>query len=144
MAKMDLITTHICKGKDMGVHGNMFGGTMLAWLDEAGGAYASQCCDTPRMVTVRMGETLFKKPVRPGHLIKIYGKVIRCGTTSITVILEARRHSPYNGSQVLCCTTSLVFVRVDGDGVAIPISEKVRRKYEYLKYCDVKNAAKKN
>ena len=95
-------------------------------------------------VTVRMGETLFKKPVRPGHLIKIYGKVVRCGTTSLTVTLEARRHSPYNGSQVLCCTTSLVFVRVDGDGVAITISEKVKRKYEHLKYCDVKNAAKKN
>jgi acyl-CoA thioesterase YciA len=127
---MDLISTHICKGKDMGVHGNMFGGTMLAWLDEAGGAYASQCCDTPRMVTVRMGETLFKKPVRPGHLIKIYGEVVRCGTTSVTIKMEARRHSVYNGTQVLACTSSLVFVRVDGDGSPIPLSDKVRKKYK--------------
>ena len=102
---------------------------MLAWLDEAGAAYAAQCCDTPRMVTVRMGETLFKKPSRPGHLIKIYGEVVRVGTTSITINLEARRHSVYNGTQVLACTSSLVFVRVDGDGEAIPLSDKVRAKY---------------
>ena len=130
MEKMDLISTLICKGKNIGVHGNLFGGIMLSWLDEAGGAYASQCCDTPRMVTVRMGETIFKKPVRPGHLIKIYGEVVRVGTTSITINLEARRHSVYNGTQVLACTSSLVFVRVDGDGAAIPLSEKVRKKYE--------------
>ena len=127
---LDLISTHICKGKNIGVHGNLFGGIMLSWLDEAGGAYASQCCDTPRMVTVKMCETHFKKPVRPGHIIKIYGSVSRIGNTSITIDLEARRHSVYNGTQVLACKTSLVFVRVDGDGEAIPISDKVKNKYK--------------
>jgi len=126
---MEHISTHICKGQNIGVHGNLFGGIMLSWLDEAGAAYACQCCDTPRMVTVRMGETLFKKPVRAGHLIKIYGKVVRAGTTSITIDLEARRHSVYNGTQVLACTSSLVFVRVDGDGEAISLSDKVKKKY---------------
>ena len=129
---MELISTHICKGKDIGVHGNLFGGIMLSWLDESGGAYAGQCCDTPRMVTVRMGETFFKKPIRPGHLIKIYGEVVRVGTTSITLNLEARRHSVYNGTQVVACTTKMVFVRVDGDGEAIPLGEKVRNKYKSL------------
>ena len=127
---MELISQHICKGKNIGVHGNLFGGIMLSWLDEAGAAFAAQCCDTPRMVTVRMGETLFKKPVRPGHLIKIYGEVTRIGKTSVTVKLEARRHSVYNGTQVVACSSELVFVRVDGDGEAIPLSEKVRIKYK--------------
>ena len=129
---MELIAQHICKGQNIGVHGNLFGGVMLGWLDEAGAAFAAQCCDTPRMVTVRMGETLFKKPVRPGHLIKIYGEVIRCGTTSVTVRLEARRHSVYNGTQVVACSSELVFVRVDGDGEAIPLSDKVKAKYVHL------------
>jgi len=129
---MDLISTHICKGKNIGVHGNLFGGIMLAWLDEAAGAYAAQCCDTPRMITVKMCETVFKKPVRPGHLIKIYGEVIRVGLTSIAVALEARRHSVYNGTQVLACKSSLVFVRVDGDGEAIPLSPEVREKYHHV------------
>ena len=130
---MDFISTHICKAGDIGVHGNLFGGIMLGWLDEAGGAYACQLCDTPRMVTVKMAEALFHKPVRPGHLIKVYGEVLRVGTTSISLRLEARRHSPYNGSQVVAAECKLVFVRVDGDGEKIPISEKVKNKFESKK-----------
>ena len=126
---MELISTHICKGKNVGVHGNLFGGTMLSWLDEAGGAFASQRIDSPRIVTVKLSEVTFKKPVRPGHIIKIYGKVVRVGDTSVVVKLEARRHSPYNGTQRTVCTTEITYVRIDGDGEPIPISEKVRSKY---------------
>ena len=130
---MELISTHICKGQNIGVHGNLFGGVMLSWLDEAGGAFAGQCCDTPRMVTVKLSETVFRKPVRPGHLIKIYGEVIKIGDTSAVIKLEARRHSTYNGTQRLVCDTEITFIRVDGDGEAIPISDKVKQKYAYLK-----------
>lgn len=102
---------------------------MLAWLDEAGAAYACQFCDTPRMVTVKMSETRFQKPVRTGHLIKIYGKICYIGTSSVTVSLEARRHSVYNGTQRTVCTTEITFVRVDGDGEPIPVGEKVQNKF---------------
>jgi acyl-CoA thioesterase YciA len=126
---MELISTHICKGQNIGVHGNLFGGVMLSWLDEAGGAYAGQCADTPRMVTLKLSETLFKKPVRPGHLIKIYGEVTDVGNTSMTIKLEARRHSPYNGTQKTVCATEITYLRVDGDGDPIPLSDKVKQKY---------------
>lgn len=126
---MQLISTHICKASNLGVHGNLFGGTMLAWLDEAGAAFACQFSDSPRMVTVKMAETRFQKPVRVGHLIKIYGKIASIGTTSVTILLEARRHSVYNGTQRTVCTTELTFVRVDGDGEAIPLGEKVQNKF---------------
>ena len=127
---MEHISTHICKGQNIGVHGNLFGGIMLSWLDEAGGAFAGQCCDTPRMVTLKLSETVFKKPVRPGHLIKIYGKVVKMGNTTITIKLEARRHSVYNGTQKSVCETDITYVRVDGDGDAIPLSNKVKEKFK--------------
>tara|TARA_R100000234_G_scaffold92326_1_gene60535 strand:+ start:11922 stop:12353 length:432 start_codon:yes stop_codon:yes gene_type:complete len=127
---MEHISTHICKGQNIGVHGNLFGGIMLSWLDEAGGAFAGQCCDTPRMVTLKLSETVFKKPVRPGHLIKIYGKVVKMGNTTVTIKLEARRHSVYNGTQKSVCETEITYVRVDGDGDAIPLSNKVKEKFK--------------
>ena len=126
---MKLVSTHICKGQNIGVHGNLFGGVMLSWLDEAGAAFACQVCDTPRMVTVKMAETVFAKPVRPGHLIKIYGEVLDIGDTSCKLKLEARRHSVYNGTQKLVCQTEITYVRIDGDGQAIPISKKVKDSY---------------
>jgi len=126
---MDLITTYFCKASQVGYHGNLFGGRMLAWLDEAGAAFAAQCCDSPRMVTKHISSVTFAKPVRPGQIIKIYGQVKKVGNTSITIRLEARRHSVYNGTQRLVCSTEMVFVRIDGDGEAIPLSDKVKKKF---------------
>ena len=101
---------------------------MLGWLDEAGAIFACEACDTPRMVTKSISEVVFEKPVRPGQIIKIYGEVIRVGNTSITIRLEARRHSVYNGSQRKVLSTDMTFVRIDGDGEAIPVGDKVREK----------------
>ena len=126
---MQLISTHFVKTKQLGYHGNLFGGVMLSWLDEAGAIYACESADTPRMVTKHIAAVTFEKPVREGQIIKVYGDVICVGNTSITVRLEARRHSVYNGTQRVVCSTDMVFVRIDGDGEAIPLSEKVKKKF---------------
>ena len=131
--EMELISTYYCKASQVGYHGNLFGGRMLAWLDEAGVSFACQACDTPRMVTKYISAVTFEKPVRPGQIIKIYGEVLKVGNSSITVRLEARRHSVYNGTQRTVCTIEMVFVRIDGDGEAIPLSDKVKLKFSGLK-----------
>ena len=127
---MELISTHFIKAANVGYHGNLFGGTMLAWLDEAGVSFACQACDTPRMVTKKIAGGVFHNPVRPAQIIKIYGCVKVIGNRSITVHLEARRHSVYNGGQKTVLTTDMTFVRIDGDGDAIPISQRVKDKHK--------------
>ncbi len=102
---------------------------MLSWLDEAGAAFAAQVCGSPRMVTKSISEVVFQKPVRAGQIIKIYGEVVSIGTTSATIRLEARRHSVYNGSQRTMCCIDMVFVRIDGDGEAVPI-RTIQKKYQ--------------
>jgi len=119
--------------KDVGFHGNLFGGLLLAWLDESGAALAAELAESPRMVTVKISEVIFRKPIRPGQIIKIYGQIKDIGSTSITLTLEARRHSPYNGSQKVACTTDMTFVRVDGDGEPVPINENVKNKLKEQK-----------
>ena len=126
---MDLISTHLVMTQHLGYHGNLFGGQMLAWLDEAGVAFASEVCGTPQMVTVHMSEVRFNAPVRPTQIIKIYGKVEKMGTSSVTLKLEARRHSVYNGTQKTVCSTQITFVRIDGDGEAVPIPDHLREKW---------------
>ena len=125
---MELISTHVCKESNVGFHGNLFGGVMLAWLDEVAAAYVCQMCGTPRMVTIKMAEVHFRKPVRPGQIIKIYGELKSIGGCSAVVMLEARRHSPYNGSQRVALTTEMTFVRIDGDGEPVPIGDHVKAK----------------
>tara|TARA_A100001515_G_scaffold144947_4_gene150887 strand:+ start:1290 stop:1703 length:414 start_codon:yes stop_codon:yes gene_type:complete len=128
--KMELISTHYVMAKQVGYHGNLFGGTMLAWIDEAGAAFACQIADTGRMVTKYMSEVNFERAVRPGQLIKLYGRCLKIGKTSVTIEIEARRHSIYNGTQKPVCKCNIVFVRIDGDGEPVPIAPHVRYKLD--------------
>ena len=127
---MELITTKICMTSDLGVHGNLFGGTMMSILDESAAAYACQICDTPRMLTKKIEEVIFENPVKVGNILKVYAEVTKIGKTSITIKLEARKHSVYTGQQKLVCSTNVVFVRIDEEGTPVPISERVKIRYK--------------
>ena len=127
---MELITTHPIKKSDLGFHANLFGGKLLAWLDAAGAAFAMETCDTPRMVTIKIDECVFKKPAKEGQMIKIYGDVANIGNTSIELYLEARAHNVYSGHQTVILSTNITFVRIDENGDPIPISERVKLKYK--------------
>lgn len=126
---MKLITKRIVLASDIGIHGNLFGGTLMAWMDEAAAAFATEYCFTPNMVTVRVGEMLFKKPLKAGHHVRIYGQVLTLGITSITLSLEARKYSLYSAEETLVCSTNTTFVRIDDDGTPTAIGESVRQKY---------------
>lgn len=127
---MELITTHPIKKSDLGFHSNLFGGKLLAWLDAAAASFAMQTCDTPRMVTVKIDECIFKKSAKEGQMIKIYGEVDKVGNTSITLYLEARAHNVYSGLQTVILSTKITFVRIDENGDPIPISQRVKEKYK--------------
>ena len=88
---MQLISTKICKTSDIGINDNLFGGMMLQWIDEAAGAMAATTCCSPNMITLKMDEVVFKKPVKVNQHIRIYGKVDKIGRTSISLTMEARR-----------------------------------------------------
>ncbi len=127
---MKLINKKIVMAKDIGIHGNLFGGILMAWLDESAAAFATEFCCTPNMVTVRVGELIFKKPLKSGQHVRIYGQVAHLGRTSVTLDLEARKYSVYNAEETVVCTTSFTFVRIDDDGTPTPIGESVRRRHE--------------
>jgi acyl-CoA thioesterase YciA len=126
---MELLNTHPIKKSDLGFHGNLFGGKLLAWLDTSAAAYAMQVCDSPRMVTIKIDECLFKKAAKEGQLIKIYGEVKSFGNTSLTLYMEARSHNVYSGKQNVILSTNIKFVRIDEMGDPVPISERVKKKY---------------
>ena len=126
---MELISTHPIKKSDLGFHGNLFGGKLLAWMDAAAAAYAMQVADTPRIVTLLIEQCVFKKPAKEGQLIKVYGEVVVIGNTSLTLYMEARSHNVYSGIQSIILSTNMKFVRIDENGDSIPISDRVRNKY---------------
>ena len=129
---MELISTHPVKKSDLGFHGNLFGGKALSWIDSSAVSYAMQLCDTPRMVTLSIDSCLFEKPAREGQLVKIYARPHSVGNTSATFYVEARAHNVYTGDQKTIVKTHIKFVRIDEDGNAIPLSERVKIKINNL------------
>ena len=126
---MELITSYICKTFDIGIHNNMFGGTIMCIIDDAAASYASQICDIPNFVTIKLDGLVFKKPVNIGSTLKIYGKVVRFGKSSVELYIEVRKHNVYTGDQSIVTHANVTMVRVDEDSKSIPISEFVKRRY---------------
>jgi len=131
---MELISTYICKTGDIGVHSNMFGGHIMSLIDDAAAAYACQICDTLRVVTIKIDELIFKKPIKVGNIVKVYGEVKEFGNTSVTLYIEVRKHNVYTGKQEVVTHTNIKFVRIDDEGNPLAISERVKgRYYERIK-----------
>ncbi len=129
---MEKLAIKLCMTKDIGVHGNLFGGNMLAWLDEAAATWACGICKNPNMVTAKIDETIFERPVKIGDQVIIYGDVKRVGKSSLTVYIEARNKDFYSGEEEIVCSTIFIFVRINEKGKSIPIDDTVRREYAHL------------
>lgn len=114
MALDERVSAYICMTKDIGTGGNLFGGVMLAWMDEAAAIYAAGKI-RKRMVTLKYTEILFKRPVRVGDLVEFHAGNDRYGRTSFTFDLEGRVHG-----HVVFHTTG-TFVAVDEEGRPTPL-----------------------
>jgi acyl-CoA thioesterase YciA len=127
---MELLATHPVKKSDLGFHGNLFGGKLLSWVDAAVAAYAMEKCHTQNMIKIAIDECVFKKPAKEKQLVKIYAEMTRVGNTSATFKIEARAFNVFRGDEVVLLATKMTFVRVDEEGVPIPISEQVKRLFK--------------
>jgi acyl-CoA thioesterase YciA len=117
----ELICSKLCKTSDLGVSGNVFGGRILEWLDEAGGIFAVKKIGGA-VVTIKVSEVLFKVPVHERDIIDIVGFVKAIGTTSISLELDAINIT----TEQTVCTCEIKFVHVNEKGDKLPIPNERR------------------
>ncbi len=72
---------------DANIHGDVFGGWIMAQVDVAGAIPAARRANG-RVATVAVTSFLFKNPVFVGDLLSFYASVVKTGTTSVTVEVE--------------------------------------------------------
>lgn len=68
--------------------GDIFGGWLMSQVDIAGSILAFRRADG-RVVTVAVNDFTFLKPVFVGDLISIYARLLKIGTTSLQIAVEA-------------------------------------------------------
>ncbi len=72
---------------DANIHGDVFGGWIMAQVDIAGAIPAVRRANG-RVGTVAVNSFIFKQPVFVGDLLSFYAKIMKTGRTSITVNVE--------------------------------------------------------
>jgi len=100
---------------DANIHGDVFGGWIMAQVDVAGAVPAARRANG-RVATVAVTSFLFKNPVFVGDLLSFYAKVLKTGTTSVTVEVEVYAERMRLQEEVVKVTeATLVYVATGAD-----------------------------
>ncbi|MFM0321823.1 acyl-CoA thioesterase [Caballeronia glebae] len=100
---------------DANVHGDVFGGWIMAQVDIAGSIPASRRANG-RVATVAVNSFLFKHPVFVGDLLSFYADIVKTGNTSITVSVEVWAQRMNLAEEVVKVTeATLTYVATDRD-----------------------------
>lgn len=100
---------------DANVYGDVFGGWIMSQVDIAGSIPAVRRANG-RVATIAVKSFLFKQPVFVGDLLSFYAKIIREGTTSITVDVEVyAQRNRLNDEIVKVTEATLTYVATGED-----------------------------
>lgn len=87
---MKLKTTHLVMPTDLNPYGNLFGGTMMGWMDKVGVLcameYTGQNC-----VTLFADQIKFIRPVTIKEVVELEAAIIEEGMTSVLVHVCAKK-----------------------------------------------------
>jgi len=110
--------------KDTNAYGTIFGGVILSFIDQAGAVEAKRH-GADFIVTVAMREVVFHEPVYVGDLVSFYTRLVRIGTTSITIAVEVFSQPGEGlGKRVRVTEAEVTFVNLDKNRRPTPITKK--------------------
>ncbi len=110
---MNFYTRKWVKPEDLNAHGTLFGGRLLAWIDEEAAIYTIVQLGTNRCVTKYMSEINFINSAKQGDIVELGIKATRFGRTSLTLACEVRNKIT---QKTILTIDTIVFVAVDTEG----------------------------
>lgn len=115
------------KPGDLNPNGTLFGGQLLAWIDEEAALYSIIQLENQKTVTKFMSEIDFKSSARQGDIIEIGIEVVKFGSASLTLTCEVRNKMT---RQSIIVVDKIVMVSLDEEGNAKPHG---KTKVEFVK-----------
>jgi acyl-CoA thioesterase YciA len=109
--------------RDTNAYGNIFGGVILSYIDQAGFVEARRH-GVHRWVTAAMDHVDFVAPVHLGDVVTFYSRTVREGRSSVTVQVRVEVERGVTGKNDLVTKAQLVMVAVDSDGNAMPFKDR--------------------
>ncbi|MCA0205510.1 acyl-CoA thioesterase [Pararhodobacter sp.] len=105
---------------DTNANGDIFGGWVLSQMDIAGGVAAHRRSGG-RTATVAINAMRFHAPVLVGDLFTVYTSILRTGTTSMTIHVEAWVQRPALPAPIQVTEADFTFVAIESSGVKRPL-----------------------
>ena len=101
------------KPEDLNPNGTLFGGKLLAWIDEELALYTIIQLQNPKVVTKYMSEINFKSSARQGDIIEIGIDVVKFGNTSLILKCAVRNMMT---REIIITIDKTTMVNLDEDG----------------------------
>ncbi|MFD1553609.1 acyl-CoA thioesterase [Putridiphycobacter roseus] len=113
-------STKLVLPNDTNTLGNLFGGRLLAWMDEI--AFVSANRHSKRVaVTASVNNVTFDKPIKLGDTVTLRAKVSRAFTSSMEVIIDVFIEDKVSDEIISSNQAIYTFVAVDQNGLPIAI-----------------------
>ena len=105
------------KPEDLNPNSTLFGGRLLAWIDEEIALYAIIQLESPRIVTKHMSEINFRSSAKQGDIVEIGIEVTKFGRTSISLRCKVRNKMTH---EVIITIENITLVNLDDNGKPAP------------------------
>ncbi len=110
----------ISEPSDVNYGGNVHGGSVMKWIDQAGYACASSWSSS-YCVTVYVGGIRFYSPIKIGHIVKVEAEVIYTGNTSMHIAINVLSRNIKRKEFEKKTHCIIVFVAVDDEGNSVEV-----------------------
>lgn len=105
------------KPEDLNPSGTLFGGKLLAWIDEEAALYTIIQLENPKIVTKYISEINFMSSAKQGDIVEIGIDVIKFGKTSLTLKCIARNKMT---RETILTVDNIIMVNLGVDGKPTP------------------------
>ncbi len=105
------------KPEDLNPNGTLFGGQLLAWIDEEAALYTIIQLENSKIVTKYISEINFMASAKQGDIIEIGIGVTKFGKSSMTLRCEARNKMT---RETILTVDNIIMVNLGDDGKPKP------------------------
>ena len=101
------------KPEDLNPNKTLFGGKLLAWIDEEAALYSIVQLENSHVVTKHMSEINFMSSAREGDIVEIGIEVVKFGRTSLVLKCEVRNKMTH---ETIITVDRITMVNLDENG----------------------------
>jgi len=115
------------KPEDLNPNGTLFGGRLLAWIDEEVALYTIIQLENSKIVTKFISEVNFMSSAKQGDIVEIGMEVTKFGKSSLSIKCEARNKMTH---ETILTIDNIIMVNLGDDGKPTPHG---KTEIEYVK-----------